>query len=286
MKEGFSMTGKHFFCLALCGLLAAAPAGADADLQEAPVVPVLMYHHFVEDTESVTPFSVRRGTFWAHMRALKDNGYTALTVSDLVAFVDGEAEWPEKPVMVTMDDGYLSNYQIAYPILRSLGLRATVAALGGKVREASEGRADLPTPKFLSFTLRQAQEMQASGVMDVQSHTYALHGEISSERHGASRRPGESADAYAETLLQDHRQQLDLLGAIWGENPKALFYPYGQRNAESDRLYRQMGYRVTFQTGGRFSRVRRGDPGSLFGLCRKNVTDDVSPEGLLALIDG
>jgi hypothetical protein len=212
------MTGKHFFCLALCGLLAAAaPAGADADLSEAPVAPVLMYHHFVEDTEPVTQFSVRRGTFGAHMRALKDNGYTALTVSDLVAFVDGEAEWPEKPVMVTMDDGYLSNYQIAYPILRSLGLRATVAALGGKVREASEGSAN--APKFPSFTLRQAQEMRASGVMDIQSHTYALHGEVSSGRHGASRRPGESADAYAETLLQDHRQQLDLLGSLWGEAP-------------------------------------------------------------------
>jgi hypothetical protein len=45
-----------------------------------------------------------------------------------------------------------------------------------------------------------------------------------------------------------------------------------------------MGYCVTFQTGGRFSRVRRGDLGSLFGLCRKNVTDDVSPEGLLAML--
>jgi hypothetical protein len=47
-----------------------------------------------------------------------------------------------------------------------------------------------------------------------------------------------------------------------------------------------MGYRVTFQTGGRFSGVRRGVRDSLFGLFRNNVTDDVSPEGLLALIDG
>ena len=58
----------------------------------------------------------------ADLDALQKKGYTAVTVSDLLAYVQDGADLPEKPVMITFDDGYYNNYIYAYPLLKQLSL--------------------------------------------------------------------------------------------------------------------------------------------------------------------
>ena len=92
-------------------------------------VPILMYHYISQppaDADiyrvdlSVTPDNFRQQLAW-----LRDNGYTAIDYDDLSTAIVGMAELPEKPVLLTFDDGYLDNYTQAFPILQRHGLNAT-----------------------------------------------------------------------------------------------------------------------------------------------------------------
>ena len=62
------------------------------------------------------------------MRALDENGYT--TVSFLICSLLWRGAAPEKPVVITFDDGYLSNYESAFPVLERLGMKATIFVIG------------------------------------------------------------------------------------------------------------------------------------------------------------
>lgn len=70
-------------------------------------VPILLYHHISEDT-------LTQEQFQTEMQLLKDGGYHTVSFDQIFDFVEKGTPLPEKPVCLTFDDGYLSNYEIAY----------------------------------------------------------------------------------------------------------------------------------------------------------------------------
>ena len=83
-------------------------------------LPILMYHHLAEEgpynTMTISPERFRSDMEW-----LRDNGFTCLLPSDLVKIRAGEMKMPDRPVMITFDDGYNSTYELAFPILVAIG---------------------------------------------------------------------------------------------------------------------------------------------------------------------
>ena len=77
-------------------------------------VPILMYHHLSEDVTNSEMVSPEQ--FEAQIRALAEAGYTGISFDELQAYVLRGEPLPEKPVVITFDDGYRSNYTLAYPI--------------------------------------------------------------------------------------------------------------------------------------------------------------------------
>jgi peptidoglycan/xylan/chitin deacetylase (PgdA/CDA1 family) len=100
-----------------------------AHAQTKQTVPVLMYHE-VHETKAPGNEVVREARFREHMQFLKDNGYTTITVSKLVNFMNGNLELPVKSVAITLDDGWRSNLTAA-KILEELNLNATFYILSG-----------------------------------------------------------------------------------------------------------------------------------------------------------
>ncbi|MEJ2726044.1 MAG: polysaccharide deacetylase family protein [Deltaproteobacteria bacterium] len=88
------------------------------------VVPVLCYHHFDENCHSslCTPISLFEG----HMRYLKEEGYRVIPMRKLLGFLNYGNALPKRAVVLTIDDGYRSAYDIAYPILKKYGFTATL----------------------------------------------------------------------------------------------------------------------------------------------------------------
>ena len=91
-------------------------------------LPVLMYHHFTDEPELGT--MVSSGRFREQMAALQEAGFQTVTLPQVREYVYSGAPLPEKPVLITMDDGYASNLTIAAPVLEELGFCATVFMIG------------------------------------------------------------------------------------------------------------------------------------------------------------
>ncbi|HPR55138.1 MAG TPA: polysaccharide deacetylase family protein [Deltaproteobacteria bacterium] len=97
-------------------LFLAAPAPA--------YVTVLLYHRFDEDRYPTTTTSTSQ--FEKHLSYLKANGYAVMSMDDLAGYVQGGREVPEKAVVITIDDGFISEYERAVPLLRKYGYPFTI----------------------------------------------------------------------------------------------------------------------------------------------------------------
>lgn len=129
-------------------------------------IPTLMYHKIkdqVENTEDDQSMSVSTANFEAQLKALLEAGYTPINFKQLKDYLEGKAGLPKRPILITADDGYLCNYTKAYPILKKYNVQATFFVTSLYVGVTNEHE---------HFTWEQAKEMEASGLIDIQSHTH------------------------------------------------------------------------------------------------------------------
>ena len=129
-----------------------------------PAVPILLYHNvtYGYSTEDAS-LHITPEEFDSQLTALKAGGYNIISLKQYADYVSGNATLPDKPVIITFDDGYSGVYNHAYPILLRHNIPATVFIITGLV-----GYNDTIYPHF---TWEQAAEMDKSDVIDIQSHT-------------------------------------------------------------------------------------------------------------------
>jgi peptidoglycan/xylan/chitin deacetylase (PgdA/CDA1 family) len=92
-----------------------------------PSAAILMYHSVVEDprsTENTLGISRDRASFEAHMKIMATQ-FNPVTIDDVARFAKSGHELPRQAVVVTFDDGFADNYEVALPILNRYGIPAT-----------------------------------------------------------------------------------------------------------------------------------------------------------------
>lgn len=162
----------------LTGLAAAAAAGASARWNWwRPVVtgglPTMMYHkvgYYPPGSKLaklwVTPEDFRRQLAW-----LRDHGYTTITCADWRDAEKGIKPLPAKPAMITFDDGYMNNYEYAYPILREFGMKGVIFLVYETIEKHNGWHDPATEPWLKMLAWAQIKEMQDSGVIEFGSHT-------------------------------------------------------------------------------------------------------------------
>ena len=271
--------------LALLLLLEIADTYRLARSGDGCALPVLMYHHFDDTSKDGTV--VTPGRFREQMTALREAGYEAVTVPQVIAFVREGTPLPDKPVLITMDDGYGSNLTVAAPILEETGMRATIFSIG--INEGEEYYAHSGEPMWQHrFAFEEAASWVEKGIIDVQSHTFDMHQLESygySGRDGVRRMRGESAEDYRRALLDDAAAFRERRGDRVATELLALAYPFGYYDLEADRIMGEAGYQLTVTIDERINRLRTGDEECLWMLGRFNVTDHTSGEALVDRLD-
>lgn len=264
-----------FFFLAFLALLAALAFLAAALLvrlgtsrPERPL-PVLMYHHVVPDGEDCNDMTVTASRLRADLRWLEDNGYTTVLPRELAEGKD----LPEKSVLVTFDDGYRSNYELAFPILQELRAKAAISVMVFMQDRCADD--------FITWAM--CREMTDSGLVEIGSHTYLCHnlGERQGRFepggvNGVQRDPAESDAAFQTRVLDDIQLSYDLIAEHTGRAPALFAYPFGLRDPEADQLIREL-FPVSAVTYPWTADLAQG----LHALPRYTVTMDRTPEELL-----
>lgn len=249
-------------------------------------VPILMYHHLDPQADGSNSMAVTPAQFDRQMAALKEAGYTAVSPEQLRAYVQSRQPLPEQPVLITFDDGYYSNYEYAFPILQKYGMKATIFVIGssvGHMKYYKDTQFTL-TPHFGEAEIR---EMQASGLITIQSHTYDMHQtakyETGPARETVLALPGETEEHYISALQEDLRLQRqlleDLCGEIW-----AMAYPCGLYDDLSRTVLHEDGIAMTVTTDPGENVILKGVEQSLMDLNRYLVTEDTAPRQLLEMV--
>ena len=244
-------------------------------------VPIICYHHLDLDDYGNNNAVITPEKFKEDMIALKEAGFTGILFEDLIDYVENGNPMPEKPVLITFDDGYYSNYQYAYPILRELNIKATISVIGksvGKNIDEDTGNVILP-----HFGWNEAREMYQSGLVDIQSHSFDMHGsgtDNSSDRKGVLQIDSESDAAYSTAFMKDCLIEKELIETNVGNKVFVFTYPYGEYSATSEKVLKQLGYKVSLVLGDNISQInRKGD--SLYKLKRIIVSQNMSSSELI-----
>lgn len=202
-------------------------------------VPILLYHH-LDPKGSRSAVVVTPEKFESDLKALKQAGFTTIHFSELTACIKGESKWPEKPIIITFDDGYASNYKYAFPLLKKYHMKASFFVIGWSAgRQSYENSDEEINPHF---SWQEAGEMSATGLVEIQNHTYDLHsekgysyGEHKLTGRGVARLEGESEENYLNRLVKDFCYNSQLITKATGIAPTILAFPMGVHNELSNQ---------------------------------------------------
>lgn len=250
-------------------------------------VPVLMWHNLAEESSGDMTISV--DTFRAQIEALHEAGFKTVSLQQLYDYVHFGTELPEKPIVLTFDDGYFSNYEYAYPILREYGMQATIFAIGVSVGKDTYKDTDhAMTPHFGAD---EAREMVDSGLISVQSHTFDMHQWPPFEDGNAQVREtllpfdGEADADYEAAVEADFAESRELLESITGQPVNALAFPEGAYVTLTQDALRSAGAELTFTTVRAVNTVVKGLPQSLCAMPRFGMTESADMIALVAELE-
>lgn len=247
-------------------------SGTAARAENEVALPIVMYHHISPTPGKWNDYVVSPEEFRADMEYLKARGWTPISVTQLLEWSRGEFAMPEKPCIISFDDGFSSTAEYAEPVLAELGFKAVVAVIGSVCQRYSEsGEYD---PEWSDMSWEQAAEMAERGVIQVQCHTWDMH---ANGKLGCKKYAGESAEHYAARLREDlgrflaesERHGLEVTGTI--------AYPYGAYDRQTTELIKEMGFLAAFTCTEKIN-ILSCDEDELYYLGRFNRPHGVSSE--------
>jgi len=189
-------------------------------------IPMLLYHDFVTTVPEKDPDNFNYintpQSFEENIKVLLDNGYTFMSIEELNDANNGKIELPAKPILISMDDGYYSNYEYIYPILKKYNVKASVFIVTDKVGKEIDGK------RYLGW--EQCIEMQDSGLIEICSH---------SKRHVFyDKLPGR---VIRDDVVESYKVIEQNLGS---KNLKIFAYPYGAYTKETVWILKMNGIDV------------------------------------------
>lgn len=216
-----------------------SPAGAPVTYDVR--MPVLMYHHVVQNWERCNEMTVTVRRLEQDLQWLADNGYHTVLPRELAA----GKPLPEKPVLITFDDGYRSNYDLAFPLLQKYQAKAAIAIM--------VYMQDNPGGNFLTWDM--CREMHDSGLVEIGSHGYVTHNLdtrmgnfVAGQANGVQRKQGESDLDFRLRVLEDLRCSHERITVELGAPPTYFAYPFGKTDPDADAYLKNL-FPLTVITG-------------------------------------
>ncbi len=254
----------------------ASPAAPKTQVDNNASVMALCYHN-IEDKGGNKSLTITVAEFERQLQGVKDGGFTVIPMQDFLAWRRGEKNIPAKSCVISIDDGWVSGYTNAWPVLKKFGYPFTLFIYVNYV--GSGGK---------SLSWEQLAEMRDAGV-DIQSHTYS---------HSNLRAPGNGVDAKTKAMVMKDIQTLGKEGWLrkeiaeskkvleerLGIRVNALAYPFGIYSPEARAMVKEAGYEAAFTVYGQ--RLAHGAP---FDLLGRYAVEAAKPEifkSALAMVGG
>lgn len=205
-----------------------------------PFVPIIMYHH-VKNSQPGKD-SITLSEFENDLKYLENNNYNTITMGDLIDYVYNDKDLPENPIILSFDDGLLSTYANVYPLLQKYNMKIVLSILGLSSEKFSKTVDE--NIEYSHATWEQLNEMQASGLVEIQNHSYDMHS-TTNGRYGIGQKKNESFDVYETYLTEDVTLFNETVKLTLNTIPNTFTYPYGKYNDNSEIILKKLGFKAT-----------------------------------------
>jgi peptidoglycan/xylan/chitin deacetylase (PgdA/CDA1 family) len=227
---------------------ATAPPKVTKPVVDQTAQTVIFCYHRLVDKVRYPGTEITPAAFEAQMKALKDRGITVISLQDLLAWKRGEKNLPPRCAVITFDDGWKSQYEVGWPILKKLGYTFTMFIYTEGVSGGSLGGGQ-------AITWEQLADMRDNGI-DIQAHT-ATHQDLR-ENHtimvmepGGKRTKKKLTGAEYEQWLQSEVvAPKQLLEQRLGIRVNCFAVPFGNYNEHVKEVARNAGYEAMFTVYG------------------------------------
>jgi peptidoglycan/xylan/chitin deacetylase (PgdA/CDA1 family) len=193
-------------------------------------IPILCYHRFAK--ECTSQLCAPEEIFDRQMKYLKENGYRVISLEMLQGYLEYKTPLPEKSVIITIDDGYKSVYEVALPILKKYNFTASLFIYTDFVAGGS------------AMTWEQIKTVKAAG-FEIGSHTIS-HSDLTVKK------PGESDEDYTRRITGEIVHSKQILDKKLDQETLFFAFPFGSSNPQVNRICKNAGYTLglTVNRGG------------------------------------
>lgn len=244
-----------------------APVEAAQPPPDPPETLRILCYHDIRDHLKATlardpePAAMDTDDFVDQLAWLREHGYHPVSLDDVLASRAQLKPLPRNAVLLTFDDGYRSVYTRVFPLLKLFNYPAVIGLVGSWLDTPADTQieyAGVKRPRSSFVTWSEVREMQASGLVEIASHSYDLHRGVVANPQGNSEPAAvtriydpthgsyEDDHAYVERLRTDLARSSEQIERETGRRPRAMIWPYGAYNQTALQVAREAGMPVTF----------------------------------------
>lgn len=215
-------------------------------------IAVLGYHTFIKkeartEENMYDNMTLDIEKFEEQLKYLKNHKYKTLTLDEFYCFHQKTCKIPRKSVLITMDDGYQSNYDLAFKLLKKYNMNAVVFYLGKNETGENENFMNLDTIKKIKKEFPN---------IEIASHSYDMH--------------------YKGAIVQDKKDILKDIRKMKKIIPSEYYaYPYGEHNPQMIESIEETGYKMAFTFGPGKEHRKASQKDDAYKIPRLNISNDM-----------
>ena len=235
-------------------------------------VPIIMYHSILKDSSRSNKYTVTPAVLEEDLKYIKDKGYTTVTIADLISYVYNDTPLPEKPIVLTFDDGHYNNYGYLFPLLEKYDMKAVISIVGSYTDKFTE--TDEANLNYSYLRWKDIKELMDTGRIEFQNHTYNLHSNTG-KRIGTKKIKGETDEHYKSILKDDILKLQQEFEENTNYTPKCFTYPFGGISNASLDIIKELGFKASLSCEQGINKLTK-NPNSLYLLKRYNRPSYIS----------
>lgn len=209
-------------------------------------ITVLGYHDFTS-SESTNEMQMEIANFEKQMKYLKRHHYKTITLKEMECFINKTCHLPRKSILITMDDGYYSNYELAFPILKKYNFNAVVFYMGINYNGGNKNYMD---KEIIGKSKKEYPNIEFA------SHSYNLHHEM------------DYLLDY-DKINEDFKKQKKII------DTKYFAYPYGHTSDNLEKALQENDYRLAFTFGPREEHRKAKQTDDKYYIPRLNISSSM-----------
>lgn len=243
-------------------------------------VPIIMYHSLLNARSN--RYIIHPNNFENDLKYIQENGYTTITMTDLINYVYENAPLPEKPIIITFDDGCYNNLTYAVPLLKKYNMKAVISVVG-EYTDNFTNRDDANTDYGYLRWKDINSLIEDGSTIEFQNHSYSLHS-TKKGRRGCLSKWNESYDDYKNYLSNDLNKLQEEFREMTGYVPNTFTYPFGSMNDDSEKIIKELGFKASLSCQEGINKITKNTE-SLYSLKRYNRPYNTSTENFFRKIE-